>query len=186
MTLSGKQQGVTLIVGLIMLILITLVTVLSFNVANSHLRVVNNVQIQTELQAAANTAIERTISTTGFAVPAGYTATESISQFESSASGTTAQKTPVSVGIVAACEKARILSNKESSSVSLNCLWDPDSGGTYVDGVTSASSESLCAESLWDVKASATSPQDSNATMEVHEGVGIKTSRTSLPSGCGV
>lgn len=185
MNVRARQRGISLIVGLIMLVLITLLVVTSFNISSSHLRVVNNVQIQTELEAAANAAVERTISTTAFANSAGYTATEAISQFEASSSGTTAQKTAVSVAVTAACEKARILSNKEANTVSKNCIWDPDSGGTFTEDKSSAGNESLCANALWDVRATATAPQDNRATMEIHQGVGTTVARSSVPTGCG-
>jgi Tfp pilus assembly protein PilX len=180
-----RQRGISLIVGMIMLVLITLLVVTSFNIAGSHLKVINNVQIQNELESAANAAIERTISTSAFANSAGYTATEAIRQFETSSAGTTEQKTAVSVTVTAACEKAKILSNKEANTVSKDCIWDPDSGGAYIEGKSSAGNSSLCAEALWDVNAATKAPQDNRATMEVHQGVGTTVARSSVPTGCG-
>lgn len=185
----ARQRGISLIVGLIMLVLITLVVVTSFNLSNSHLLVVNNAQIQTELESAANAAVERTISSSVFinpnGTPYGPTAV-AISQFEAGSAGTTAQKTDVSVTISAACVKARILSNKESNTISTDCIWDPDAGGAYVEGKTSSASESLCADSLWNVRAFARAPQDARAEMEVNEGVGTAVARSSVPPNCGV
>lgn len=189
MTTISKQKGISLIVGLIMLVLITLMVVTSFNIAGSHLMVVNNSQIQTELEAAANAAIEQAISSTDVVVqtsdylkPAGVDL--AISQFESAATGTAQAKTAVTVNVKASCEKARTLSNKEAASVSKDCLWDPDTGGAYIEDKTSASSESLCAEALWNINASTSAPNDSRAKMEVNQGVSMNVSRT-VTSDCG-
>jgi Tfp pilus assembly protein PilX len=185
MKFHARQKGVSLIVGLIMLVLITLVVVTAFNLSNSHLLVVNNAQVQTELESAANAAVERTISSDVFAVSTGYNASVAISQFEAGSTGTTAQKTNVAVTIEGRCAKARILSNKESNTISKDCVWDPDSGGAYIEGKSGAASESLCAESLWNIRAVATAPQDARANMEVNQGVGTTVARSSIPTGCG-
>lgn len=56
-----KQKGVTLIIGLIMLVLITLVVTAAFNLSTSNLRSVGNMQVRDEAIAAANVAIEQMI-----------------------------------------------------------------------------------------------------------------------------
>lgn len=185
-----KQGGISLIVGLIMLVLITLMVVTSFNIAGSHLMVVNNTQIQTELEAAANAAVEQAISSTDIVAPTSdYLKAPgvnlAISQFESSATGTDQAKTSVTVNVKASCEKARTLSNKEAVAVSKECLWDPDTGGAFIEGKTSASNESLCAEALWNINAT-TLPEGaySKAKMEVNQGISMNVSRT-VTSDCG-
>jgi Tfp pilus assembly protein PilX len=68
-----RQRGVTLIVGLIMLVLITLMVVSAFTLSGSNLRSVGNMQFRNEAIAAANVAIERVISADFTTVPAGST-----------------------------------------------------------------------------------------------------------------
>lgn len=53
-----SQRGVTLIIGLILLVLITLVVTSAFTLSGSNLRSVGNMQVRDEAIAAANTAIE--------------------------------------------------------------------------------------------------------------------------------
>lgn len=76
---ASRQRGVTLIVGLIMLILITLMVTTAFTLNMSNLKSVGNMQFRNESIAAANKAIEQFIATnftTGFvSVPAATTIT---------------------------------------------------------------------------------------------------------------
>jgi hypothetical protein len=68
-----RQQGVTLIIGMIMLILITLMVTTTFNLSSTNLKSVGNMQSRNESIAAANKAIEEVIGSrdgfrTGFSV----------------------------------------------------------------------------------------------------------------------
>ncbi len=56
------QRGATLIIGLIMLVLITLIVVNAFTLSSSNLKSVGNMQVREEAIAAANQAAERVIS----------------------------------------------------------------------------------------------------------------------------
>ena len=66
----SRQQGVTLIVGLILLILITLMVTTAFTLNTSNLKSVGNMQFRNEAIAAANMATETVIGTS---FPAGFT-----------------------------------------------------------------------------------------------------------------
>lgn len=68
------QQGATLVVGLIMLVLITLMVTSAFTLSTSNLKSVGNMQVREEAIAAANVAVERTISSDAiFFAPAAST-----------------------------------------------------------------------------------------------------------------
>jgi hypothetical protein len=69
MTTLNKQRGVTLIVGLIMLVLITLMVATAFMLSSTNLKSVGNMQYRDEAIAAANVAIGRVVSTDFTAVP---------------------------------------------------------------------------------------------------------------------
>lgn len=60
----SRQRGATLIVGLIMMVLITLIVVNAFTLSSSNLKSVGNMQMREESVAAANQASERLISST--------------------------------------------------------------------------------------------------------------------------
>lgn len=59
---SGSQRGATLIVGLIMLVLITLIVLSAYTFSSSNLKSVGNMQIREEALAAANLATEQVIA----------------------------------------------------------------------------------------------------------------------------
>lgn len=61
-TLASSQRGVTLIVGLIMLILITLMVTTAFTLNTGNLKSVGNMQFRNESIAAANKAIEQYVT----------------------------------------------------------------------------------------------------------------------------
>lgn len=58
-----SQRGATLLVSLIMLVVLTLFVISAINLTNVNLRIVGNMQIQKEIQAAAQQGIEKVIST---------------------------------------------------------------------------------------------------------------------------
>jgi Tfp pilus assembly protein PilX len=57
-----RQRGATLIVGLILIVLITLIVVNAFMLSSSNLKSVGNMQVRDEAVAAANEAIELVVS----------------------------------------------------------------------------------------------------------------------------
>jgi len=61
MTSQRQQRGATLIVGLIMLVLVTLMMLTAFMMSSTNLKSVGNMQSRDEATAAANSAIEQVI-----------------------------------------------------------------------------------------------------------------------------
>ena len=66
----GRQRGATLIVGLIMLLLFTLMISSSFMLSSTNLKAVGNMQSRNEVLAAANMAINLKLSTKFTTAPA--------------------------------------------------------------------------------------------------------------------
>ncbi len=58
----GSQRGATLIVGLIMLVLITLIVLSAYSFSSSNLKSVGNMQMREEALAASNLAAEQIIA----------------------------------------------------------------------------------------------------------------------------
>lgn len=69
-SLPRTQRGVTLVVGLIMLVLITLVVSTAFVLSSTNLKSVGNMQYRDEAVAAANKAIELVLSSPFTTAPA--------------------------------------------------------------------------------------------------------------------
>ena len=74
-----RQRGVTLIIGMIMLVLITVMVISAYSLSSTNFKAVGNMQFRNEAIAAANKAIEQVVGTnftTGFiTVPAQQTIT---------------------------------------------------------------------------------------------------------------
>jgi len=70
------QTGATLVVSLLMLIILTLIAVTAINTSSIDLRIVHNLQLQQEAEAAAQQAIEQVISSiANFNAPVAQTIT---------------------------------------------------------------------------------------------------------------
>ena len=63
------QRGISLVLGLIMLILITLLAISAFQATNVNLRIAGNMQVRQETLDAAQTGIEQVLSTPAFVDP---------------------------------------------------------------------------------------------------------------------
>lgn len=111
------QQGATLIVGLIMLLLLTLMVSSAFMLSGVNLSAVNNVQLRDEATAAANAALEEVLgSLTTFTAPAAKTIVVG----------------PESVSVAAAvCIRAVDVKSESSADTTPNILIEgtPNSGG---------------------------------------------------------
>lgn len=68
------QRGITLLVALIMLVLMTLIAISAFNISNSNLKSVANMQTRNEMIAAGNKAVEQLISSSFTDSPAAQLA----------------------------------------------------------------------------------------------------------------
>jgi Tfp pilus assembly protein PilX len=72
-TAMNKQKGITLFMGMIMLILITLMVTSAFMLSNTNLKAVGNMQAKEEAIAVANVAIEQVLSSPFTAAPGAET-----------------------------------------------------------------------------------------------------------------
>lgn len=73
LTTPHQQRGITLLMGMIMLVLITLMVTSAFMLSNSNLKSVSNMQLRDEAIAAANMAIEQVLSSPFTVAPAAET-----------------------------------------------------------------------------------------------------------------
>lgn len=167
----GKQYGATLIVGLIMLVLITLIVLNAFNLSSSNLKSVGNMQMHDETVAAANQAVEQLISSI---TPSSTGSTSSVV-----ALATAAQIAPTAVDInndsqtdfsvqpVVTCIRAIKAAEASASDVEMGAAM---STGAYwnVD---------------FDIKATVVDAA-SGARVETHQGIRLRLSESDKDSAC--
>lgn len=152
---SRRQRGATLLVGLIMLILVTLLAVSSFNLGKSNLQIVANMQHRTENMESAKATIEEVISKTTFATTPNAALTTGCATntkcFDVNGDGTddiTVQLTP------APCiKKSQVIKNSQLD-MSKEDDSDCSTGQTQNLGVSGAATgDSLCADTVWEITA---------------------------------
>lgn len=189
-----RQRGTTLIVALIMLVLMTLFAVSSFNTANTNLKVVGNMQQKNEALNAAQAAIESVISTPQFiANPANAVLTpcgsantlctdvtgDGVADFTTTLVGPdypTGPHQPTCVTVRPIKNEELVLSNPED----LGC----SSGQQQQFGVAGAvTGDSLCSNTVWEVRARTVS-SSSAATVTVTQGVGVRVSADAAGTSC--
>jgi len=154
------QKGATLLVGLIMLVLLTLMAVTSFRLGKSNLQIVGNMQFRTETLRAAEEVLEASIS-----VPTSVT-TASTANVDINADGTP----DVAVTVTPTLTRAYVLTNTSLTPSQLGCAL----GQAQAFGVVGAAvGNSLCARTLYDLRVQATEAS-TNTSVEVHQGVAVQ------------
>lgn len=179
--IPSRQRGATLIVSLIMLLLITLLAVSSFTLGKGNLQIVGNMQQRTQAFAAAQQAVATTISTTQFtatpanaiAVPCnGVANTVCASVNDDGNNDIVALVTPT-------CDSIQPIPVSQLNWANPNdagCLVNQSQDFGVAGGATG---NSMCANSVWDVNASATD-QMSGANYVIDEGVAVRVPVTTV------
>ena len=158
-----RQSGATLLIGLIMLVLLTLMAVTSFRLGKSNLQIVGNMQFRNETLRAAEEAVEVSISK-----PTSVTIASTAS-IDINADGVP----DVAVTITPTLLQAHV---KKNSALNLN---DPGQlgctlGQAQAFGVVGAATgNSLCASTLYDLAVVATETA-TNTRVELHQGVSVQ------------
>jgi Tfp pilus assembly protein PilX len=186
MTRTHHQRGVTLITALIMLVLLTLVALTTFNVGRSNLQVVSNMQQHDEAVAAAREVIEEAISSTRFvATPANFITTPcggpNTRCVDTNGDGTDDVK--VTLSPAPNCLKAPLIQNIALNMAvpdDANCSTQPQQNFGTPGAVTGDSS---CANSAWEITADAEDLQ-SHAKVTVTQGVDMRIDRDAVSNNC--
>lgn len=150
---KGKQQGATLLVGMIMMVVLTLLVVFSLRSGNTNLRIAGNMQYQAEAVMATQQAIEQVIEQ--------VKVTDDIGSIPSAT-------VPVSVGgvtynvVTAPMNKCLmevpILNSELNPSVAedVPCFENPDGDGAIKSDGTMTTKPSACKNQLWEIQADVT------------------------------
>lgn len=185
MTPLHRQQGVTLIVAMVMLLLMSLMAANAFKSSLNDLRIVGNTQARQESLAAAQKAIEETISSSIFATaPETVAATPVTIDIDGNGTGDyTATLAPQPN-----CFRTRVIKTSELDPANANDLSCFQSGNVQVSGIEQAGAaviagNSLCATMEWNIGARV---QDASTASDVtiHQGVSIRVLETEAEAQC--
>jgi Tfp pilus assembly protein PilX len=166
----AKQNGATLAVGLIMLVVLTMLVMAAMRSSTTNLRIVGNMQMSQETSAAAQQAIEQYISTNFTVAPVQQSFTVDVN-----GDGTITH--PV---IVAApsCNSTKDLTSSDldaNVAEDLVCMGSstPNNTGIINSSGAGGSVQSWCSKQQWDVKATATDT-NSGISEVLHQGVSMR------------
>ena len=175
MSMRRTQSGLTLVVSLIMLIVLTLLVVSAIRFGNINLKITGNAQTQAEAAAAAQVAVEQVIQ----AAESG-----------TSLSGMSTANTTVSTGgtsYTVSVTKPSCLMTKNVDTTTLDssnafdqlCFNAADAGdlqklGSAGGGLTSA--PAACKDQQWDLAASVSDANSSGAKVSLLQGVALRVS----------
>ena len=157
---TEAQGGAALVMTALMLVLLTLFALAVINMSTVNFRVVFNEQTKMESIAAAQRAIEQVASTNFPANPAPLNVTVDIGN-DGKPDYNVAVATPV-------CKNAVPIKAVEldvSQAADVACF-----ASTTV-GSAGASGNSVCANTQWDIAATATDTANTGATAIVHQGI---------------
>ncbi|MFC0254499.1 hypothetical protein [Massilia consociata] len=181
-----RQRGVTLISALIMLVLLTLVALTTFNVGKSNMQIVSNMQQRDEAAAAAREVIEEAISNTRFTTAPDHVLANPCGEDNARCIDTNGDgQDDVRVRITPrpACVMAPVIKN---TALDLAKLEDQvcSMGSSQSFGVAGAvDGNSACADSVWEISAEATDMQ-TEAQVQVTQGVAVRVARDDVTNNC--
>ena len=163
-------------IALIMLLLVTIMGVVSANLVQTNMKVVQNIEARSAARNAALTAMQEAISTVGFL--------EGTKAFVIGCQGSSYTRCldlngdGVEDDIFITLTEPKCISASPVKNSALNVLTDPDDASCYQPGLYS-----LCADALWSVTANAVD-STTGASVEIRQGVQTRTSVTLLATAC--
>jgi|ERR1043165_4566289 hypothetical protein len=194
--LPGSQRGLTLFVGLIMLVLTTLIVLASFHLGRSNLDIVGNAQHRDEGLAAAQQTIESAVNspllTTSpasiFPTPcAGFPANTLC--YDVNGDGT--NDVVVQITPAPSCVKAEPIPMTSLNLADANdqlCTVGVNQGAFGLGG---AGGNSNCSNTVWDVRAVAqdlgptgAAPVAQGATGVVDQGIAVRVAKDDVATSC--
>lgn len=147
-----RQQGSTLLMGLIMLVLLTLMGLASINSATSNLKVVGNMQYQQEAISAAQVAINRVMSQGSFfSDPSTAPTSETV---DMNGDGTTDYTVTLAQPCILTTKDILVSELSVTNANDLLCLSSSTMRNAGIMGQASGASKSDCAWVTWRVTAS--------------------------------
>ena len=179
------QQGATLVVAMIFLILMSLFAVTAFKNSTGNLRIVGNMQSRQEAIAVGQKAIEQTISSSYFTTnPANVAATPV--QVDIDGNGTmdyTATLNPQPH-----CFRTKAIKSNElnpSLPADLACMKSStvQQGGLDIPNAAADAGNSLCANSEWNVGAQVVDLR-SGTKVELNQGIAVRVLETDAANSC--
>lgn len=147
-----NQRGSTLLIGLIMLVLLTLMGLASVNSATSNLKVVGNMQYQQEALGAAQVAINQVLSKGSYFSDPSTSPTSTT--VDTNGDGTPDYTVAIAQPCILLTKDILVSELSFSNANDLLCLSSPNLRQAGIMGQSSGAGKSDCAWVTWRVTAS--------------------------------
>lgn len=195
---SRTQCGAVLMIGMVMLIMLILVALAVVRLSTAHTQVVNNEQVRTEANAAAEYALDLVLNQpfTTWDKYSGTGASELANLGVVATQDTVANSMSVTVSNLT-CKRARVIKNAElikTTNAGVKFVDAPDAscfgggspGLTIVDpaAIGSPTDDSLCATVLFQMQASPSDARLLSAQKTVVQGVEVRVDITAKDDKC--
>ncbi len=176
--LPRRQRGMTLFMALIMLVVLTMLALTSFNLTQANMQVVTNMQQRDAAQFAVRGVMEEIVSGNKF----HETSTETLIAQPGcqgtntrcvDTNGDTVNDVTVKLKATPRCVKAKTI---KTANLDMNIKEEQEcgNGGNPMTGLVGASTgDSFCADSVWEVQAEAVD-DISDAKVTVTQGVSVR------------
>jgi len=180
------QRGASALVALVFLVIVAFVVLTAYRLSGQQLALAGNAQSRAQALAAANFAIERTISTVDFLrAPAAVAATPIGVDIDGNGSD------DLSVTLaLPSCYRLRIVPQAELDerrAGDVACFSGVGAAGSVLivggNGGGLSSNESQCADSEWNVSATAADAVTGSA-LTVNQGVAVRADRIDATNNC--
>lgn len=172
---GAQQRGAVLLVALIMLLLVTLMVVSGFNLTQTNLKVVQNMESRNLAKYAANAAIEEAISSAQFLSSPGDIFSVSCAQSNRKCYDFNGDGIDDIVVQVEAPACVIVLPIKNSE---LN-VFDPMDASCFIQG----SQNSMCVNSVWEMRATARDVL-TGAEVVVRQGIAVRATSNNIATAC--
>ena len=183
-----RQSGMTLVVALVMLVLITLLAMTTFNLGKSSIQVVNNMQNRDEGIAASRRVLDEAMSGTRFfETPADALAApcQESNKRCSDVNGDGINDI-VTTLTKPACVKVKKIKTQEldlEKKEDQGCSVGTQQGTFGMANSNAVTGNSMCAESTWEMTA-ISEDQQVQSRVEVVQGVGVRISSDNVETSC--
>ena len=187
MNMPNRQQGATLLVAMIMLVLITLVVINTVNLGSGSVQTVSNMQFRNQAAAAAEEALQEVISNKRFfETPTTVFTTACNGSYNAKCvdtNGDNVSDVTVTLTPNPTCVQARVMTNADlnmSDQDEVNCATPP---AQEAFGMAAPTNNSECARSMWEIRAQA-SDLVTQASVNATQGVSVTVPKNAVDMSC--
>ena len=182
---AHRQKGITLVVTLLFLVIISMYAVSSYNSSTTNMRAAGNMIVRQEALSAAQETIERTISNKLFTTDP--TAVAGVA-YQVDVDGDSVADYSAMLTPKPSCHRTRVIKLTEldpAKSADIACMVSAVSGtsGIEVEGAPIGAGDSMCATTEWNVRAAVTDMRTSTR-VAVNQGIGIRVLSTDAADFC--